>query len=103
MLQAETIAPALVDVDTVDFWRVEAFEPDRLLRLSAEMKAPGRAWLQFEVSDAEAGAGSIVSQTAIFDPAGLFGLVYWYPLWPFHGFIFGGMLKKLAAAIVARK
>ena len=84
--------------DTVDFWRVDAIEPDRLLRLSAEMKVPGRAWLQFEVSPAETGSGSIISQTAIFDPAGLFGLVYWYSLWPFHGYIFGGMLKNLAAA-----
>jgi hypothetical protein len=84
--------------DTVDFWRVDAIEPDRLLRLSAEMKVPGRAWLQFEVSPAETGSGSTISQTAIFDPAGLFGLVYWYTLWPFHGYIFGGMLKNLAAA-----
>ena len=87
--------------DTVDFWRVEAIEPDRLLRLTAEMKVPGRAWLQFEVSAAEGAAGSIISQTAIFDPAGLFGLVYWYSLWPFHGYIFGGMLKNLAAAATA--
>ena len=87
--------------DTLDFWRVEAIEPDRLLRLSAEMKVPGRAWLQFEVSPAENGSGSIISQTAIFDPAGLFGLVYWYSLWPFHGYIFGGMLKNLAAAATA--
>ena len=79
--------------DTIDFWRVEAFEQDRLLRLSAEMKVPGRAWLQFEVSAERGAAGSIVSQTAIFDPSGLFGLVYWYALWPFHGYIFGGMLK----------
>ena len=84
--------------DTLDFWRVEAFEQDRLLRLNAEMKVPGRAWLQFEVTPAPDGAGSIVSQTAIFDPAGLFGLVYWYALWPFHGYIFGGMLEQLAAA-----
>jgi uncharacterized protein YbjT (DUF2867 family) len=84
--------------DTVDFWRVEAFEQDRLLRLNAEMKVPGRAWLQFEVSPD--GVGSTISQTAIFDPSGLFGLVYWYALWPFHGFIFGGMLKKLAATAV---
>jgi hypothetical protein len=62
------------------------------------MKVPGRAWLQFEVTPAPDGAGSIVSQTAIFDPAGLFGLVYWYALWPFHGYIFGGMLEQLAAA-----
>ena len=62
------------------------------------MKVPGRAWLQFEVTPAENGSGSMISQTAIFDPSGLFGLVYWYSLWPFHGYIFGGMLKKLAAA-----
>ena len=79
--------------DTIDFWRVEAFEPDRLLRLHAEMKVPGRAWLQFEVSGTT--AGSIVTQTAIFDPTGLFGLIYWYALWPFHGYIFGGMLRNL--------
>ncbi len=84
--------------DTLDFWRVEAIEPDRLLRLRAEMKVPGRAWLQFEVTPSENGAGSVISQTAIFDPAGLFGLVYWYLLWPFHGYIFGGMLENLAAA-----
>jgi uncharacterized protein YbjT (DUF2867 family) len=87
--------------DTVDFWRVDAIEPDRLLRLSAEMKVPGRAWLQFEVSPAEDASGTIISQTAIFDPAGLFGLVYWYSLWPFHGYIFGGMLKNLAVAATA--
>ena len=83
--------------DTLDFWRVEAFEQDRLLRLRAEMKVPGRAWLQFEVRPRA--AGSAVTQTAIFEPAGLFGLVYWYVLWPFHGFIFGGMLRNLAAAM----
>ena len=81
--------------DTLDFWRVEAFEQDRLLRLAAEMRVPGRAWLQFEVSGDAEGSGSIISQTAIFDPSGLFGLVYWYALWPFHGYIFGGMLKQL--------
>ena len=84
--------------DTLDFWRVEAFEPDRLLRLSAEMKVPGRAWLQFEVSPTRPDRARSSRQTAIFDPSGLFGLVYWYALWPFHGYIFGGMLKKLAAA-----
>ncbi|MSO96391.1 MAG: SDR family oxidoreductase [Thermoleophilia bacterium] len=86
--------------DALDFWRVEAIEPGRLLRLGAEMKVPGRAWLQFEVSPDKDGSGSVVSQTAIFDPAGLFGLVYWYALWPFHGYIFGGMLKNIAAAAV---
>ena len=84
--------------DTLDFWRVEAFEPDRLLRLHAEMKVPGRAWLQFEVSPLAAEGGSTITQTAIFDPSGLFGLVYWYGLWPFHGYIFGGMLRNIVSA-----
>jgi len=89
--------------DTLDFWRVEAFEPDRLLRLHAEMKVPGRAWLQFEVTASGDDRHSTVVQTAIFDPAGLFGLVYWYALWPFHGYIFGGMLNNLAAAATVSK
>ena len=62
------------------------------------MKVPGRAWLQFEVSDAAEGTGSTITQTAVFDPSGLFGLVYWYGLWPFHGYIFGGMLRNIVAA-----
>lgn len=86
--------------DTVDFWRVEAFERDRLLRLKAEMKVPGRAWLQFEVTDGDGGR-STITQTAVFDPSGLFGLVYWYALWPFHGYIFGGMLRNIVAAAAA--
>lgn len=76
--------------DTIDFWRVEAFEPDRLLRLSAEMRLPGRAWLQFEVED------GLIRQTAIFDPAGLFGLAYWYALYPLHRLVFRGMLREIA-------
>jgi len=86
--------------DALDFWRVEAFEPDRLLRLRAEMRVPGRAWLQFEVEPC-ADETSRVTQTAIFEPVGLFGLVYWYCLWPFHHFIFGGMLRNLTLAMDA--
>lgn len=83
--------------DTVDFWRVEAVEPGKLLRLRAEMKVPGRAWLQFEVTPAEGDgpARSVVTQTAIFEPSGLLGLAYWYGVWPLHGYIFGGMLRAL--------
>ena len=82
--------------DALDFWRVESIEPDRLLRLAAEMKVPGRAWLQFEVEpDAE---GSVIRQTAIFDPAGLAGLLYWYSLYPMHRWIFAGMLRRIGAA-----
>ncbi|MEO8458235.1 MAG: SDR family oxidoreductase [Chloroflexota bacterium] len=82
--------------DTVDFWRVEAYEEDHLLRLSAEMKLPGRAWLQFEVEPAA--NGSTLTQTAIFDPLGLPGLLYWYALWPVHSLIFGGMIKGITRA-----
>ena len=77
----------------VDFWRVEAIEPNRLLRLRAEMKLPGRAWLQFEV--AEDGAGSTSRQTAIFEPAGVFGAAYWYGLFPLHSWLFAGMLRRI--------
>jgi uncharacterized protein YbjT (DUF2867 family) len=87
---------ALLPGDTVDFWRVEAFEPDRLLRLFAEMKLPGRAWLQFEVE--EDGEGSIVRQSSIFDPVGLLGLLYWYGLYPIHSLVFAGMLRGIAQA-----
>lgn len=81
--------------DALDFWRVEAFEADRRLRLAAEMRVPGRAWLQFEVEPKS--KGSIIRQTAIFDPAGLWGLVYWYALYPVHRWIFAGMLRRIAA------
>jgi uncharacterized protein YbjT (DUF2867 family) len=80
--------------DAVDFWRVERYEPDRLLRLRAEMKVPGRAWLEFEVEPRDGGA--VIRQTAIYDPEGLFGLVYWYSLYPVHGPVFNGMLRGIA-------
>jgi len=82
--------------DTVDFWRVESFEENRRLRLSAEMKLPGRAWLEFEVE--ARGSGSVIRQTAIFDPVGLGGLAYWYILYPLHQLIFRKMLEGIAAA-----
>lgn len=82
--------------DTIDFWRVEKFEPDRLLRLVAEMKLPGRAWLEFEVTGDD--SVSTIRQTAIFDPVGLFGRLYWYALYPFHQMVFGGMLRRIVAA-----
>lgn len=82
--------------DTVDFWRVEAYEPNHLLRLSAEMKLPGRAWLEFEVTGDE--VSSTITQTAIFDPIGLWGRIYWYAVCPLHHFVFSGMLKNIAVA-----
>jgi len=87
----------VVPGDAVDFWRVEAFEPDRLLRLAAEMRLPGRAWLQFEVEPVA--DGSVLRQTAIFDPVGLFGLLYWYTLYPLHRLVFAGMLRGIVEAM----
>lgn len=83
--------------DVVDFWRVEAIEGEHLLRLAAEMKLPGRAWLQFELE--RNGNGSTIRQTAIFDPIGLSGLLYWYVLSPAHEMIFPGMLRGIERAI----
>lgn len=80
--------------EALDFWRVEVFEPGRMLRLRAEMKLPGRAWLQYEVEPN--GSGSVITQTAVFDPAGLSGRLYWFALLPIHAFMFRGMLRNLA-------
>jgi hypothetical protein len=84
--------------DAVDCWRVDAIEPGRRLRLSAEMKLPGRGWLEFEVlRDA---AGSSIRQTATFDARGLLGRAYWYSICPLHDFVFSGMLRGIAARSV---
>jgi hypothetical protein len=85
--------------DPLDFWRVETYDPPRRLRLAAEMRLPGRAWLEFEVTpDAR---GSTIRQTAIFDPAGLTGLAYWYGIYPLHAHVFAGMLAGIAARATA--
>ncbi|MCB9010389.1 MAG: SDR family oxidoreductase [Actinobacteria bacterium] len=80
--------------DTVDFWRVDAFEQDRLLRLRAEMRLPGRAWLQWRVEPTATGA--MIRQTAFYEPSGLFGHLYWIAVSPLHTHIFRGMLRSIA-------
>lgn len=79
--------------DALDFWRVEAYAQNELLRLFAEMIVPGRAWLQFEVEPLS--GGSRITQTAIFEPRGLLGSLYWYALFPIHKAIFAGMLRRI--------
>ena len=81
--------------DALDFWRVEELKANRLVRLRAEMKLPGRAWLQFEVWEAEDGTTHL-EQTAAFIPKGLTGLAYWYGLYPVHAWIFGGLAREIA-------
>jgi uncharacterized protein YbjT (DUF2867 family) len=80
--------------DTVDWWRVVAYEPDEKVLLEADMKVPGRAWLEFVVEETE--GGSLVTQTAVFDPVGLTGMLYWYFLYPLHMMIFAGMIRGIA-------
>jgi uncharacterized protein YbjT (DUF2867 family) len=81
--------------DAVDFWRVELMEPDKKLLLRAEMKVPGRAWLQFETQPYSS-EQTLLIQTAFFASKGLFGLAYWYLLYPIHRIVFAGMIRNLA-------
>jgi uncharacterized protein YbjT (DUF2867 family) len=83
--------------DVLDFWRVEQCIPGEILRLRAEMKLPGRAWLQFETVE-NGPSSSRVTQTAIFDPKGLWGYMYWYVLFPVHNWMFRGMLRSICDA-----
>jgi uncharacterized protein YbjT (DUF2867 family)/uncharacterized protein YndB with AHSA1/START domain len=81
--------------DALDFWRVEAVEPDHLLRLRAEMKVPGKAWLQFQITPRQDGQ-TLLAQTAFFASKGLFGWLYWYGLYPLHSLIFSGLIDQIA-------
>ena len=81
--------------DAVDFWRVEVVEPGRLIRLRAEMRVPGRAWLEFKAVPQPDGQ-TLLTQTAFFEPKGLLGLIYWYAIYPIHGLIFSGLIRKVA-------
>lgn len=84
----------LLPGEALDFWRVEDVIEPRLLRLRAEMKVPGRAWLQFEAIPENGGARLV--QTALFEPRGLAGILYWYSLYPAHKIIFGKMVRVIA-------
>ena len=81
--------------DALDFWRVEAIVPDRMMRLRAEMKVPGGAWLEFHATP-RADGRTLLSQTAFFAPRGLSGWLYWYGLYPVHRVIFSGFIRAIA-------
>lgn len=87
--------------DSLDFWRVESFDPPQRLRLHAEMKLPGAAWLEFEVSSSSTGCK--IRQTAEFYPKGLSGLLYWYAIYPLHALVFRGMIRGIAKAASSPK
>ncbi|MFJ7071882.1 SDR family oxidoreductase [Streptomyces sp. NPDC098781] len=83
--------------DSLDFWRVEAIEPGRLLRLRAEMRLPGLAWLEMRVLTDRDGR-TRYRQRALFHPHGLLGQAYWWSVSPFHAVVFGGMARNIARA-----
>lgn len=80
--------------DVVDWWRVEALESNSLLRLRAEMRVPGQAWLEFKVSKIPEGKIELI-QRAVFFPEGLLGRCYWWAVYPFHGLVFTGMIRNI--------
>ncbi len=81
--------------EALDFWRVEVVEKNLRMRLRAEMKVPGKAWLQFDSLPQE--KKTLFTVTAYFAPHGLSGFLYWYAMWPFHKFIFDGLARQLAS------
>ncbi|MGW2897385.1 SDR family oxidoreductase [Streptomyces sp. NPDC001212] len=83
--------------DSLDFWRVEEIEPGRLLRLRAEMRLPGLAWLEMRVGT-DARGRTLYRQRAVFHPHGLLGHAYWWSVSPFHALVFGGMARNIAGA-----
>jgi hypothetical protein len=87
--------------DALDFWRVEAIERGRLLRLRAEMKLPGLAWLELRC-EPDGDGGSLYHQRAVFFPRGLGGRLYWLSILPFHGVIFTGMANRITATAARR-
>ena len=87
----------LVEGDALDFWRVEAIERPHLLRLRAEMKMPGLAWLEFRLE--ETATGTRLTQRAIYAPKGLLGHMYWAAVWPMHGIVFPSMARHAALGI----
>jgi hypothetical protein len=91
-----TLESFAVTGDVVDWWRVERIERGKLLRLRAEMRAPGRAWLELSVEPD--GNGSLYRQRAIFFPKGLSGKLYWLAVLPFHSLIFPAMSRNITAA-----
>ncbi|MFF3291039.1 SDR family oxidoreductase [Streptomyces sp. NPDC003023] len=83
--------------DSLDFWRVEEIEPGRLLRLRAEMRLPGLAWLEMYAEEDDSGRTRF-RQRALFHPRGLFGHAYWWSVSPFHAVVFGGMARNITQA-----
>ena len=81
--------------DVIDFWRIEELRPAKRLLLRAEMKMPGRAWLQFDIEPLQ--PDNRLSITAFYDAPSLIARIYWYCFLPFHSIIFNGLIKQIEA------
>jgi hypothetical protein len=92
----------LIEGEALDFWRVEAINRPFLLRLRAEMRMPGLAWLEFVAEKDSSGTGTLITQRALFAPKGLFGHAYWWSVWPMHGLVFPSMVKNMAGPSVRK-
>ena len=92
--QREVRTTAVKEGDTLDYYRIERLEPDHLLRLFSELRAPGEGWMEWRV-EAMPGNGSTLIQTAFFAPCGLPGFLYWFLLAPFHSFVFHGLILAI--------
>jgi uncharacterized protein YndB with AHSA1/START domain len=88
--------------DALDFWRVETLEPGQLLRLRTEMKMPGKAWLQWQVTPREK-KKAFLTQTTFFAPKGLMGWLYWYTVYPLHKLIFRKLIDQIATRAISSK
>jgi len=88
--------------DAVDFWRVEAIDRGSFLRLRAEMRLPGRAWLELGAA-VDPDGGSRYRQRAVYFPKGLSGRLYWWAIAPFHDMIFAGMANRITAEAEAAR
>jgi len=87
--------------DALDFWRIEEVSPPTRLRLRAEMRLPGEAWLTWDL--ATQNDQTLITQRATYRPRGLLGRLYWFVVWPFHGFIFPRMLKRIVRSATAAR
>ena len=88
--------------DALDFWRVEAVQHGRLLRLRAEMRLPGEAWLEWRLEPDPSGPGTLLQQRAMFHPRGVWGRAYWYALLPFHALIFQPLARRIGELALAQ-
>jgi len=96
-LRGRSSDKTLSENDIVDYYRVEAIEPGRILRLKSELKAPGQGWMEWHVTPD--GGGTLLSQTSFFTPRGSLGYVYWYLLKPVHALVLGGLVRAISREV----